>query len=113
MYAIRSYYEVQGKVNIFMVDGITRKNGVLQYRVSQGGVMVEELMPAQQRGSSVVLSVPFVGVWVRTLQNGLGILTFIGLPFFMFIINLLMQVGRRLLPVAGVLEQRTAHTPSH
>jgi len=99
--------EVQGKVHIYSVEDVTRQNGALQYHVSNGGAEVE-LMPAQELGRSVVMTLPFMGVWVRVLQSGLGVLTLIGLPLFMFLINVSMRFGQRLLPVLRVFEQKVA-----
>jgi hypothetical protein len=98
--------ETLGKVNMYHVQDTVRQGGALHYRVSDTSVTSQELvtMPAQDLGRVVILSVPFVGVWVRVLNDTLGMLALIGLPFFMLLINSMLLTGRRLLPILQVFE---------
>lgn len=104
--------DIQGKVDAYLVQDVVRQNGALHYRVSDMSAASKELisMPAQDLRKVTVFSIPFAGLWVQMITSTLGSLTLLGLPFFMFLINAIILVGRKLLPVIQLFERKVGES---
>lgn len=95
--------ETQGKVSVYTVQDVTRKSGALYYDVT-GGANENTTILASKFGQQAVVSVPLLGTWIKALGNPVGIMAFVGVPFSMFILNVLLVLGRRVLPAVSLVE---------
>jgi hypothetical protein len=98
---------ISDAVTMYTVEEVLRREGVLQYRVSDPtGIAGETLvtLPASELRRDVILSVPFLGAWVMALNHPIGMMALLGLPLLMYVFNLGSIVGRKLLPVLHTLE---------
>lgn len=102
---------LQGKVSMFTVEEILRREGMVYYRVSDFQNSDLATLPASQLGKAVVLDIPFMGVFARMLSNLLGVMTLIGLPLFMLLINYVLYLLQRVIPVISSLERSVQRKP--
>jgi hypothetical protein len=102
---VAGYTEQQGKVSMFTVEEIVRREGMVYYRVSDFQNSDLATLPASRLGQAVVLDIPFMGVFARMLTNLLGVMTLIGLPLCMLLINYVLYLLQRVIPVISSLER--------
>jgi hypothetical protein len=90
----------EGQVTLYTVQEVLRREGSLQYRVSDAEVTMNEVrtMSAGELHMSAMVTVPFFGIWVKVLRAPVGVLTLIGLPLFMLLIQTSMMLGTRMIP---------------
>ncbi len=90
--------ELEGKVSTYIVEEVLRREGSVFYRVRGEGGAELATMRALELNQAVLLSIPLVGFFARSLFHTLGVLTLIGLPLSVLFINYLMYVLKTLVP---------------
>lgn len=96
--------ELHNEVAVFNVQEIVRRDGVLFYQLSDG-TNESVTVPAVEVGRTALMSIPFVGVFVRMLSYPIGGMALIGLPLLMMLINYGMLVVQKVLPTLSLLER--------
>ena len=92
---------------LFSVTEVVRESGVTYYRATErgNGTGQEVLLRAGEHGLVALLSVPFVGSWVRALEHTLGFMALVGAPLTMLLMNGMLVFGSKLVRVASYVEQ--------
>lgn len=93
---------------LYTVQRVVRKNGATYYQVfpESGSLAEVTLIRAGEYGRVALGTVPFLGVWVRAISHPIGMMTFVGLPVLMFLINGTLIFLRKILFVVSSVEGR-------
>jgi hypothetical protein len=96
--------EIQGEVSVFTVEEVLRREGLSYYRVSSSASTELVTIPVVELGRAVLMQVPLLGFFAQSLKNTLGVMTLVGLPLLMLLINFIVFSTRRVLFALSVFE---------